>query len=131
MHWLIVLAALVVWHGLMLLLLWWLPLPPRLEKWKPALMVAGLVVAVLLVLHHSALAQPAQLDPARTPTPLRRAPLPAFVPVDAPDSSAQLAPPAPSLAQQAPQWQRFEGATRCEEHEGRLMCDNGYRQTAR
>lgn len=130
MHWLIVLAALVVWHGLMLLLLWWLPLPPRLERWKPAIMVAGLVVAILLVLHHGALAQaPAQLDPARTPTPLRRAALPAFVPVEASDSSAQPAAPAPP--QLAPEWRRFDGATRCEQVGARVVCDNGYRLTPR
>ena len=31
----------------------------------------------------------------------------------------------------APSWQRFDGATRCEQVGGRMMCDNGYRETAR
>lgn len=130
MHWLIVLAALVVWHGLMLLLLWWLPLPAWLERWKPALMVAGLIVAVLLVLHHSALAQaPAPLDPARTPTPmLRRAPMPVFIPVDEPAPAVRALPGSGSTA---PSWQRFDGATRCEQVGERVVCDNGYRRSAR
>jgi hypothetical protein len=53
MHWLVVLAALVAWHAIMLVVLWFLPLPPRLERYKPWVMGAGVVVAILLVLHHS------------------------------------------------------------------------------
>jgi hypothetical protein len=52
MHWLVVVLALVAWHVLTLAVLWFIPLPPRLERWKPALMAFGVVIAVILVLHH-------------------------------------------------------------------------------
>jgi hypothetical protein len=55
MHWLIVLGALIVWHGVMLLILWWLPLPPKLERYKPWLMGLGILVAVILVIRHAGL----------------------------------------------------------------------------
>jgi hypothetical protein len=122
MHWLIVLAALIVWHGLMLVVLWYIPLPPRLERWKPAIMVGGLAVAFLLVIHHTVHAQ------APTPTPLRPLPKPVYVPIEQPVINDDPAP-APATA---PDWQRFQGATRCEQSGGRLICDNGYRrETAR
>jgi hypothetical protein len=56
MHWLIVLAALIVWHVVTLLILWWLPLPPKIERYKPWIMGLGVVVAAVLVVRHSGLA---------------------------------------------------------------------------
>jgi hypothetical protein len=56
MHWLVVLAALVVWHVVMLLILWWIPLPPKIERYKPWIMGAGIVVAIVLIVRHSGIA---------------------------------------------------------------------------
>lgn len=96
--------------------------------------LAVLLVAALVLAPDSS----AQTDP-RQPVPIRRAPLPAYEPppgemgVQTPTRTSEtpirtLDNP---LGQLAPEWQRFHGATRCEEFDGRLMCDNGYRQTSR
>jgi hypothetical protein len=77
----------------------------------------------------------AQLDPARPPTPLWRAPLPAYVPVEAGAAGAEpvapVAAPVAPVAQAQP-WARFERATRCVQADGVMRCDNGYsEETAR
>ena len=73
----------------------------------------------------------AQLDPARRPVPLRRPSLPAFVPSEDPPPPVLRALPG-AYATAAPSWQRFDRASRCEQGDGVLRCDNGYREeTAR
>jgi hypothetical protein len=53
MHVLIFVAALVVWHVFILAILWFLPLPARFERYKPAMMVAGVVVAGAIIVRHA------------------------------------------------------------------------------
>lgn len=53
MHLALIIAALVIWHLLILGLLWLIPLPPRFERYKPWVMGAGVVIAVVLILHHA------------------------------------------------------------------------------
>ena len=84
-----------------------------------------LLLAILLLLAPDSFAQ---LDPR--PVPIRRAPLPAYVP----DETPKPRPETPiSRLDARPSWAPFEGATRCEQGgDGWVKCDNGYREvTAR
>lgn len=91
-----------------------------------------LLLAILLA---SASNSSAQVDPARKPTPLWRAPLPSWVPPEPPPVDMGAARPSTPIAQldaQRPAWARFERASRCEQRDGVMWCDNGYREeTAR
>jgi len=60
---------------------------------------------------------------AQSPTPMQTKAKPAY------DQNA----PKPAVRYQRVQggWQRFQGATRCEQVEKTLSCDNGYKQTVR
>jgi hypothetical protein len=46
-------AALIVWHIVTLAILWFIPLPARLERYKPAMMVVGVVVAGVIIARHA------------------------------------------------------------------------------
>jgi hypothetical protein len=53
MHILLFVAALVLWHVLTLAILWFIPLPPWLERYKPAMMVVGVVIAGAIIARHA------------------------------------------------------------------------------
>ena len=86
---------------------------------KQLIIVLILLVAVLIIAQKAGIAAEAQT----TPTPIQK-------------KTQWVAPQqgTPVMREQRQQygnWQRFQGATKCEQVGNVLSCDNGYRQTLR
>jgi len=93
-----------------------LPSPPWI---KQILMVLVVIIAVLVIVQKAGLAH------AQQPTPIKPQTRAGYDP-DAPKPVVRYRAQGVSGG-----WQRFKGATRCEQVDNVLSCDNGYTQRAR
>ena len=118
MHLLIFILIVIVVLALCMWLVYYLPFPPGAPPWgKNFLYVLLLLVAIIVIVMHAGIVN------AQQPTPL-------------PKQTRNEAQPLPPVKYRPARvatggWQRFQGATRCEQTGNTLVCDNGYRQTTR
>lgn len=112
---LIFIAIVVVVMALLMWAIYYLPMPPGSPAWiKNFLYVVLLIVAVIVIVSRSGIAN------AQAPVPQLK---------KSPPAKAQVYTPSPRA--KASGWQRFQGASRCEQIGNVLSCDNGYKQTVR
>lgn len=106
----LVIVALAMWA------IYYIPLPPGSPTFiKPLLYVLVLVVAIVFLMTKAGMAQ-------TKPVPQLK---------KTPATTGQIYEQPKQRATAAQGWQRFKGATRCEQIGNVLSCDNGYRQTVR